>query len=135
MYVSSKKIIFSPFAQRSVGPKWFIRNLISDYSETQAENNDIWSNMLCQQIFTCGLPGSSDLSITLHLPNTIARQMGFSQALPAPISLNSTYRLCDTVLDNLDVISKLVRRNTKFRQHFIPREFRLSYYITQSFVE
>ena len=35
----------------------------------------------------------------------------------------------------MDVIPKLFKRNTKFRQQFIPREFRLSSYVTQSFVE
>lgn len=52
----------------------------------EQDNWSIWTTFLCRRALFMDVPGEKDGFIYVHLPNMVARQMGFSQSIQPPYS-------------------------------------------------
>ena len=114
----TEDIYFAPFFDRSLGPEWFTRPIHSTDASIQADNVSIWSAFLCRQILIAGLPGSTDKSLELYLPNALARQFGFCQAIPAPFSPKSKEHIINGHLSDMSDLVRVATKNERYKQHF-----------------
>ena len=100
----------------------------------QADLNKIWSNFLCCQAFLVGLLDSNNMNIELHNPSFVARQFGFSQALPVPYSLDPDIQLCGASLGAFSDLEYFLGENEDKWSLYFPLDFENSSFTTPSFI-
>ena len=91
-------------------------------------------NFLCCQVFPAGLPDSNNMIVELHNPSFVARQLGFSQAIPAPYSLDPNLQLCGASIGAFSDLEYFLVENDDKRSLYFPFDFENSSYPTPSFV-
>ena len=76
--------------------------MTSSNSKTQNENDQIWSNFLISQLLFSGFPGEGNSRVNLYALNTVCRQFGFAQAIPAPLVLEESRQLDNAKIPSED---------------------------------
>ena len=132
---NTKDIYFAPFGDRSCGLEWFTRPIFSTDTITQANNVSIRSAFLCWQMLVAGLLSSTDKSSELYLPNAVARQFGFCQAIPAPFSSKAKKHIINGHLSDMGDLVHVATKNERYKQHFLISEFTPYRVVSKDFVK
>ncbi|GAU31799.1 hypothetical protein TSUD_22450 [Trifolium subterraneum] len=79
---------FAPFADRQIGPSWFIHPF-PPLPESEEYQNIVWSAFLTPTVISCrfGLK-STEFGLVGYFPNFVSRQFGLTQLLPKTIYLH-----------------------------------------------
>ncbi|GAU38874.1 hypothetical protein TSUD_67370 [Trifolium subterraneum] len=79
---------FAPFADRQIGPSWFIHPF-PPLPESEEYQNTVWSAFLTPTVISCrfGLK-STKFGLVGYFPNLVSRQFGLTQLLPKTIYLH-----------------------------------------------
>ncbi|GAU30389.1 hypothetical protein TSUD_58010 [Trifolium subterraneum] len=79
---------FAPFADRQIGPSWFIHPF-PPLPESEEYQNTVWSAFLTLTVIFCrfGLK-SIEFGLVGYFPNFVSRQFGLTQLLPKTIYLH-----------------------------------------------
>ncbi|GAU30636.1 hypothetical protein TSUD_62560 [Trifolium subterraneum] len=82
------KVRFAPFADRQVGPSWFIHPF-PPLPESEEYQNVVWSAFLTPTVISCqfGLM-LTEFGLVGYFPNFVSRQFGLTQLLPKTIYLH-----------------------------------------------
>ena len=88
------------------------------------------------QIFYAAKPSprAVHMNIKLHNPSFVARQFGFSEALPTPYSLDLDIQLCGASLGAFSDLEYFLGENEDKRSLYFPLDFENSSFATPSFV-
>ncbi|MED6168461.1 hypothetical protein PIB30_011890 [Stylosanthes scabra] len=105
---------------------YFCRVKKEGKTEAQLIVDKHWSNYLAVQVLPIGFPGykKDRYKIVLHSPHFMARQMGFSQAIPAPYSTDPTQQIChfqynrslDEIVPGINRKKEQLKENEKVAQ-------------------
>ncbi|MED6187116.1 hypothetical protein PIB30_073342 [Stylosanthes scabra] len=81
-----------------------------------------WLNYLAVQVLPIGFPSykKDRYKIALHSPHFMARQMGFSQAIPAPYSIDPAQQICHFVPHSFKEIKAFLSENLLTRTFYDP---------------
>ncbi|MED6151038.1 hypothetical protein PIB30_078497, partial [Stylosanthes scabra] len=129
---------FAPFARRQIGLNWFRQSRVKKEAKTEAQLivDKHWSNYLALQVLPIGFPGykKDQYKIVLHSPHFMARQMGFSQAIPAPYSMDPAQQICHFVPHSFKEIKAFLSENLLTRTFYDPIPCRSSNFVTKNFI-
>ncbi|MED6160257.1 hypothetical protein PIB30_049870 [Stylosanthes scabra] len=129
---------FAPFARRQIGPNWFRQSRVKKEGKTKAQLivDKHWSNYLAVQVLPIGFPGykKDQYKIVLHSPHFMARQMGFSQAIPAPYSTDPAQQICHFVPHSFKEIKAFLSENLLTRTFYDPIPCCSSNFVTKNFI-
>ncbi|MED6211542.1 hypothetical protein PIB30_074707 [Stylosanthes scabra] len=130
---------FAPFARRQIGPNWFRQRRVKEEGKTEAQLivDKHWSNYLAVQVLPIGFPSykKDRYKIVLHSPQFMARQMGFSQAIPAPYSKDPAQQICHLVPHSFREIKTFLSDNLLTRTFYDPIPCRSSNFVTKNFIK
>ncbi|GAU40775.1 hypothetical protein TSUD_26550 [Trifolium subterraneum] len=82
LWLKEFKERFAPFADRQIGPSWFIHSF-PPLPESEEYQNAVWSAFLTPTVISCrfGLK-STEFGLVGYFPNSVSRQFGLTQLLP-----------------------------------------------------
>ncbi|MED6219915.1 hypothetical protein PIB30_040291 [Stylosanthes scabra] len=130
---------FAPFARSQIGPNWFRQRRVKEEGKTEAQLivNKHWSNYLAVQVLPIGFPSykKDRYKIALHSPHFMARQMGFSQAIPAPYSTDPAQQICHFVPHSFKEIKAFLSENLLTRTFYDPIPCCSSNFVTRDFIK
>ena len=92
--------------------------MISNNEREQAEIDEIWSLHISLQVFTEAIIRNTSLSLLVHVPNTMSRQVGFVQGFPLPISTKVSREYCDVYMLNIQSYTVLELKNAQCREKY-----------------
>ncbi|MED6115279.1 hypothetical protein PIB30_088949 [Stylosanthes scabra] len=115
---------FTPFARRQIGPNWFRQRRVKEEGKTEAQLivDKHWSKYLAVQVLPIGFPSykKDRYKIVHHSPHFMARQMGFSQAIPAPYSTDPAQQIFHLVPHSFREIKIFLFDNLLTRTFYDP---------------
>ncbi|MED6137054.1 hypothetical protein PIB30_061358 [Stylosanthes scabra] len=130
-YPLTGKEIVLPFVNSFTNPDPSIQAILDEY----------WSTILTARLLPVGLPGESNVAlkkkVVPYSPQYVARQFGLSQALPAPLLLDTDNQLVHYNVDDLGKLEQLLDHNherieEQFNRQSFP-EIARCWQCTQSF--
>ncbi|MED6156993.1 hypothetical protein PIB30_019291 [Stylosanthes scabra] len=129
---------FAPFARRQIGLNWFRQRRFKEEGKTEAQLivDKHWSNYLAVQFLLIGFPNykKDRYKIALHSPHFMARQMGFSQAIPDPYSTDPAKQICQFVPHSFKEIKAFLFENLLTQTFYDPIPCRSSNFVTRDFI-
>ena len=81
-----------------------------------------------------GLLDFNNMNIELHNPLLVAQQFGFSQAIPAPYSLDPDIQLCSASLGAFSDLEYFLSENEDKRISYFALDFENSSFVAPSFI-
>ncbi|MED6115652.1 hypothetical protein PIB30_092733 [Stylosanthes scabra] len=106
-FVYDEKINLGPFSDRSPEKTWYrpVRFEVNHPKErTQHKSNRVWEKFLSEQLLPIGFRQhpKERFEVRLHAPHLMARQLGFAQANPAPLSMIEAEQAHQLKINSLD---------------------------------
>ncbi|MED6206291.1 hypothetical protein PIB30_025352 [Stylosanthes scabra] len=127
----------APFAARSIGPNWFTQSRLKENDTAQRIVDEHLANYLAVQVIPCAFPQykAYQFRVFLHSPHFMARQMGFSQAIPAPYSMDLEKQICQFVPNSSKEIKQFMSDNLLTRTFYDPIDCEPSGFVTRGFIK
>ncbi|MED6210339.1 hypothetical protein PIB30_063211, partial [Stylosanthes scabra] len=126
-FAYDEKINLGPFSDRNPEKSWYrpVRFEVNHPKErVQQKSNHIWAEFLSEQLLPIGFPQhpKERFEVKLHAPHLMARQLGFAQATPAPLSMIEIEQAHQLKIDSLDSLLAALSSNEDRKQQFKPFE-------------
>ncbi|MED6171616.1 hypothetical protein PIB30_042289 [Stylosanthes scabra] len=99
--------------------------------------DDHWSNYLVTQVIPFGFPQYKTHRFRVYLdsPHFMARQMGFSQAIPAPYSMVPEKQICQFIPNSFKEVREFMANNLLTRTFYDPIDCDPSGFVTKGHIE
>ncbi|MED6118482.1 hypothetical protein PIB30_002730 [Stylosanthes scabra] len=125
------------FAARSIGPNWFTQSRVKENNAAQRIVDEHWANYLAIQVIPCGFPQykAHRFRVFLRSPHFMARQMGFSQAIPSPYSMDLEKQIFQFIPNSSKEIKQFMSDNLLTRTFYDPIDCEPSRFVTRGFIK